>query len=245
MTTATETFLSSLQPVPAVADLLRRRARQPAGLVVDVHGDLRQGRGVLPVVMRAEHELQTVGEQDPDVSLGTAAITAVHGGKRPGPAPVRRLAPLLPFSVSVSVAVSASGPESAFAQDDHLLRSPGSALLIPIPGDCKWENRWYLWCHRRPYGGPGHARGPLPGPAGHGGVGHRRRGLRPAPPPHRRSRCPQGRGTGRRRAGRPWPRTRTRTGRSGRSWTSGWSGAVTGAGAHVIAAVRWPATVPG
>jgi hypothetical protein len=83
-------------------------------------------------VMRAEQQLQAVGEQGPDVSLGPAAVTAVHSGKRPGKAPIRRLGFLLP--------VSASGPESASAQDDHLLRSLGSALLKSTPGDRKQES---------------------------------------------------------------------------------------------------------
>jgi hypothetical protein len=82
-------------------------------------------------VMRAEQQLQAVGEQGPDVSLGAAAVTAVHGGKRPGKAPFRRLALLRP--------VSASRPEFASAQDDHLLRSRGSALLKSTPADRKEE----------------------------------------------------------------------------------------------------------
>ena len=48
--------------------------------------------------MRAEQQLQAVGEQGPDVRLGAAAVTAVHSGKRPGKAPVRRLALLRPVS---------------------------------------------------------------------------------------------------------------------------------------------------
>ena len=113
-------------------DPLRRRAREPIGLVVDVDGDLRQGGRILPVVMRAEQQLQAAGEQGPYVSLGTAAVTAVHGGKRPGKAPVSRLALML--------RVSGSSPEFAPAQDDHLLRSPGSALLKSTPGDRKQES---------------------------------------------------------------------------------------------------------
>ncbi len=125
------------RPAPVVAgyidqDPLRRRACEPVGLVVDAHGDLRQSGRVLPVVMRAEQQLQAVWEQGPDVSLGAAAVTAVPGGKRPGKGPVRRLAPLLP--------VSASGPELASAQDDHLPRSPGSALLKSTPGDANRES---------------------------------------------------------------------------------------------------------
>jgi hypothetical protein len=119
-----ETLLVFLQIRPGQRpDPLRRRAREPVGLVVDVDGDLRQGGRVLPVVMRAEQQLQAVGEQGPDVSLGAAAVTAVHGGKRPGKAPVRRLALLLP--------VSASGPELASTQDDHLLRSPDPRYSSP------------------------------------------------------------------------------------------------------------------
>src|ERR1700722_9348996 len=79
--------------------------------------------------MGAEQQLQAAGEQGPHVSLGAAAVTAVHSGQRPGQAPVRRLALLLP--------VSASGPEFASAQDDHLLRSPGSALLKSTPRSAK------------------------------------------------------------------------------------------------------------
>src|ERR1700722_18008390 len=73
--------------------------------------------------MRAEQQLQAVGEQSPDIGPGAAAVTSVQGGKRPGQDLGRRLALLLP--------VSASGPESASAQDDHLRRSPGSAILTP------------------------------------------------------------------------------------------------------------------
>src|ERR1700733_4962338 len=98
----TAAWISLVARFPQRPDPLRRSAREPVGLVVDVHGDLRQGGRVLPVVMRAEQQLQAVGEQGPDVSLGTAAVTAVHGGKRPGKGAVRHLAPLLP--------VSASGP---------------------------------------------------------------------------------------------------------------------------------------
>ena len=117
-------------------DPLRRRAYEPVGLVVDVDGDLRQGGRVLPVVMRAEQQLQAVGEQYPDVSLGAAAVTAIHGGKRRGQAAVGRLALLLP--------ISASGPEFASAQDDHLLRSTGSALLKFTPGRPQIGKRWHL-----------------------------------------------------------------------------------------------------
>ena len=113
-------------------DPLRRRAHEPVGLVVDVDGDFRQGGRVLPAVMRAEQQLQATREQGPDVSLGATAVAAVHGGKHCGKAPVRRLALLLP--------VSASTPELAPAQDDHLLRSPGSALLKCTPGDRKPES---------------------------------------------------------------------------------------------------------
>jgi hypothetical protein len=35
---------------------------------------------VLPVMMRAEQQLQAIGQQGPDVSLRAAAVTAVHGG---------------------------------------------------------------------------------------------------------------------------------------------------------------------
>src|ERR1700722_9944448 len=121
--------ISLVARFPQRPDSLRRSAREPVGLVVDAHGDLRQGGRVLAVVMRAEQQLQAVGEQCPDVSLGAAAVTAVHGGKRRGQAPVRRLALLLP--------ISASGPEFASAQDDHLLRSPGSALLKSHPRSAK------------------------------------------------------------------------------------------------------------
>jgi hypothetical protein len=122
-------------------DPLRRRACEPVGLVVDVHGDLRQGGRVLPVVVRAEQQLQTVWEQGPDVSLGAAAVTAVPGGKRPGKGPVRRLALLLP--------VSASGPEFASAQDDHLLWVAGIRVTKVHSGRPQIGKRWHLWCHHR------------------------------------------------------------------------------------------------
>src|SRR5580698_11614033 len=73
--------------------------------------------------MCAEQQLQAVGEQGPDIGPGAAAVTSVQGGKRRGLVPGRRLTLLLP--------VSASGPESASAQDDHLRRSPGSAIPTP------------------------------------------------------------------------------------------------------------------
>src|ERR1700733_11420246 len=123
----TAAWISLVARFPQRPDPLRRSAREPVGLVVDAHGDLRQGGRVLPVVMGAEQQLQAVGEQDLDVSLGAAAVTAVHGGQRPGKAPVRRLALLRP--------VSASGPEFAPAQDDHLLPLPGFALLKSTSGD--------------------------------------------------------------------------------------------------------------
>ena len=111
-------------------DPLRRRAYEPAGLVVDVDGDFRQGGRVLPAVMRAEQQLQATREQGPDVSLGATAVAAVHGGKHCGKA--RRL--------GLRLLVSASTPELAPAQDDHLLRSSGSALLKCTPGDRKPES---------------------------------------------------------------------------------------------------------
>src|SRR5689334_781960 len=82
--------------------------------------------------MRAEQQLQAAGEQGADVSLGAAAVAAVPGGKRPGRGPVLRLTPVLP--------VSASRPESASTQDDHLPRSQGSALLKSTPADRKRES---------------------------------------------------------------------------------------------------------
>jgi len=112
-------------------DLLRRRPREPVSLVVDAHSDLRQGGRVLPVMMRAEQQLQAVGEQGPDVSLGAATVTAVHGGK-PGNAPARHLAPLLP--------VSASGPEFASAQDDHLIRCQNPRHSSPPRGSRHYQS---------------------------------------------------------------------------------------------------------
>ena len=95
--------------------------------------------------MRAEQQLQAAGEQGPYVSLGTAAVTAVHGGKRPGKAPVSRLALLLP----------GSSPEFAPAQDDHLLQSPGSALLKSTPADRKEESDGTCGAIVGRYGGVG------------------------------------------------------------------------------------------
>src|SRR5580700_4845600 len=71
---------------------LRRRGREPFGLVADCDGNLRQGGRVLPVMMRAEQQFQAAGQQDPDVSPGAAALAAVRGGKRPGERPVRLMA---------------------------------------------------------------------------------------------------------------------------------------------------------
>ena len=62
----------------------------------------------------------------PDVSLGAAAVTAVHGGKRPGKAPVRRLALLRP--------VSACGRVPS-TQDDHLLRSRSASKSTRAAGE--------------------------------------------------------------------------------------------------------------
>ena len=79
-------------------------AREPVGLVADFYGDHRQGGSVLPSVVRAEQQFQATGQQDPDVSPGAAAVTAVHSGKRPGEGSVRRFA--LPSAIRVR------GPES-------------------------------------------------------------------------------------------------------------------------------------
>jgi len=63
---------------------------------VDFDGYLRQGGRVLPVVMRAEQQFQGIGQQDPDVSPGAAAVTAI-----------RRAALVLPIAMQglVSTAV--------------------------------------------------------------------------------------------------------------------------------------------
>src|SRR5262249_50466780 len=61
---------------------LGRCAHEPFGLVLDFDGYLRQGGRVLPIVMRAEQQFQAIGEQNPDISPGAAAVTAVDRGKR-------------------------------------------------------------------------------------------------------------------------------------------------------------------
>ena len=64
----------------ACTDTKRIRAMRPrelCGFVVDFDGYLRQRGRILPVVMRAEQKFQEIGEQDPDVSPGAAAVTAV------------------------------------------------------------------------------------------------------------------------------------------------------------------------
>ena len=126
---------------PQRPDPLRRSAREPVGLVVDAHGDLRQGGRVLPVVMRAEQQLQAVGEQGPDVSLGAAAVTAVHGGKRPGQGP-------RPPSRSPAPGLGL-WPRICFRSR----RSPSSVAGIRVtqvhPGRPRIGKRWHLWRHRR------------------------------------------------------------------------------------------------
>jgi len=52
---------------------------QPYGLILDFDGYIRQGGRVLPVVVRAEQQFQAAGQQDPDVSLSAAAVTARGG----------------------------------------------------------------------------------------------------------------------------------------------------------------------
>jgi len=90
---------------------------------VDFDGYLRQRGRILPVVMRAEQQFQEIGEQDADVSPGTAAVTVVCGGQRPGEnlGSVRYLA--------LPLALRASGPEFASAHDVHLSQS--SAFSTP------------------------------------------------------------------------------------------------------------------
>ena len=65
---------------------------------MDFDSYLRQCGRVLPIVMGAEQQFQAIGEQDPDVSLGAAPVTAVQSGKRPAEnqASVRLPAFLLP-----------------------------------------------------------------------------------------------------------------------------------------------------
>jgi hypothetical protein len=98
-------------------------ARELSGFVVDFDGYLRQRGRILPVVMCTEQQFQESGEQDPDVSPGAAAVTAVCGGQRGGEGlgSVRFLALLL--------ALRASGPEFASAHDVHLPQS--SAFSTP------------------------------------------------------------------------------------------------------------------
>ena len=105
---------------------LRRGAREPPGLVVDLDGHLGQGSRVLPAVMRAEQKFKRVRQPDPDIRQGAAAIAAIRGREyrvrlltltfpSPGPDP---------------------GPELAPAQGVHLPRSDDP--LPPVhPGDRK------------------------------------------------------------------------------------------------------------
>ena len=56
---------------------------QSVRLVLDMHGDVGQGRGVAPGVVAAEEQL-TGGQDDPEVGLRTAAVAAVGCGQRGG-----------------------------------------------------------------------------------------------------------------------------------------------------------------
>jgi hypothetical protein len=58
--------------------------REAIGLVLDFGGHLGQRGRVLPVVMRAEHQVPATVEQDPDVGLSATAVAAVHGIYRRG-----------------------------------------------------------------------------------------------------------------------------------------------------------------
>src|SRR6266851_6863076 len=60
-----------------------RGAVEPPRLILDLDGDLRQGARVLPVVVRAEEQLQAAGQQHPYVSLSAATVATVHGGQIP------------------------------------------------------------------------------------------------------------------------------------------------------------------
>jgi hypothetical protein len=90
--------------------MLCGRPRELSGFVVDLDGDLHQLGRILPVVVRAEHQFQEIGEQDPDISPGTAAVTAVCDGQDLGS--IRFIAFLL--------TLRSSSPEFASAHDVHL-----------------------------------------------------------------------------------------------------------------------------
>jgi hypothetical protein len=59
-----------------------RRVGQPAGLVVDVDGDLAELVAVFPGVVGAEQQLATTGERDTQVGLRTAPVATVYCGQR-------------------------------------------------------------------------------------------------------------------------------------------------------------------
>jgi hypothetical protein len=63
-----------------------KKPAEPSGHALDVEGCPRQSGSVLPIVVRAEQQFQIAGQQDPDVSPGTAAVASVRRGKRFGAA---------------------------------------------------------------------------------------------------------------------------------------------------------------
>ena len=97
---------------------------EPAGLVMDVYGHLRQGGCMLPVVVRAEQQFQETGEQDPNISLSATAITAIHGREpRDGRLSSGRGVLFILFALG-----PAPSPELAGAHDLYLPRSGGERL---------------------------------------------------------------------------------------------------------------------
>ena len=99
-------------------------AGEPSGLVLDFHGNLCQRGCVLSIVMRAEQQFQAAGEQNPDISLSTAAITAIHGCEAGEELRSRRRQFLIVLPLS-----SASGPEPACAHGVYLSWSGGERLV--------------------------------------------------------------------------------------------------------------------
>src|SRR5215469_16560238 len=62
---------------------LTRLGQQPAGLVLDLDGDLGKRVGVLAVVVGAEQQLAVTRKEDSYVCGSTAAVTQVKGAQRP------------------------------------------------------------------------------------------------------------------------------------------------------------------
>ena len=109
------------------------------GLILDFDGYIRQGGRVLPVVVRAEQQFQAAGQQDPDVGLSAAAVTAVLSGEPPavGSSSRRR-------ALALRTPVPASGPKCAHI-DLPSLGKTARPLVHPMRP--RRERRWQLSWH--------------------------------------------------------------------------------------------------